>query len=241
MFSRWFRKYTDREKYLRDSIRRIIGATPSNLELYNLAMKHSSIAEENEQGFRESNERLEYLGDAVLGAVVAEYLFKRYPFKDEGFLTEIRSRIVNREALNSLAIKIGLSELVDYEGKRKSPHSHKSIFGDAFEAFIGALYLDKGFAFSRNFIIHSILMRHYDIDELTETTANFKSLIIEWAQKNSRSVSFDISEQQGPRNSRNFKVRLIVDGQLLAEGNGFSKKKAEQDAARKASDQLGLL
>lgn len=239
---RWFTRYDEKDKQLSKAVKHIIGRKPYNIRLYALSMKHSSIAQESNKvkGFKESNERLEYLGDAVLGGVVAEYLFKRYPYKDEGFLTEIRSRIVNRESLNRLAVKIGLSQLVEFEGKKRPGISHKSIYGDAMEAFIGAIYLDKGFHFTKRYIIQKLLMQHYDLDELIDTTLNFKSLIIEWAQKNGRNVEFAISKQGGSKNNKQFKVNLIIDGEIMATGSGYSKKKAEQDAARKTCEQLDL-
>ncbi|NLR91211.1 MULTISPECIES: ribonuclease III [Flammeovirga] len=242
IFKRWVSSYNEKEKELDHVVRQITGKKPYNIKLYHLAMQHTSVAFENNsvKGFKESNERLEYLGDAVLGAVVAEYLFKRYPYKDEGFLTEIRSRIVNRESLNRLAVKIGLSQMVAFEGRKNSALSHKSIYGDAMEAFIGAIYLDRGFHFTRRFIIHKLLMRHYDIEELIVTTTNFKSLIIEWAQKNSKAVDFTVSKQGG-KDGKQFKVNLTIDGEVQAEGAGYSKKKAEQDAARKTCESLTLI
>lgn len=235
-----FRAYSPYEKKLSECVRRITGARPGNIDLYALAMKHTSAAAENSQGFRESNERLEYLGDAILGAIVAEYLFKRYPYKDEGFLTEIRSRIVNRESMNRLAINIGLIELIEFEGRRKGGHTHKSMYGDAMEAFFGALYLDQGFEFTRKFIIREILHQQFDLDEVVNTTINYKSKIIEWAQKNDRQIFFDISEHTHRNHNKQFKARLLIDEELLSEGWGLSKKKAEQDAARKAVESLSL-
>ncbi len=239
-FLRLLKTRSKKEKELHRAFSQIIGKAPYNIQLYSLAMKHTSVAGENDEGFRESNERLEYLGDAVLGAVVAEYLFKKFPFKDEGFLTEIRSRIVNRESLNNLAIKIGLSQLVEFEGRKRGAQSHKSIYGDAMEAFIGALYLDMGFHFCRRYIVKRLLMQHFDLNEIIDTTTNFKSLVIEWAQKNNKEVVFETIKMDGKKHSRQFSVKLQVDGILIAEGKGFSKKKAEQDAARKASDTLEL-
>ncbi len=241
--ARLFRRTSPQEKELQKAFTRIIGKRPFNLKLYVLAMKHSSVGREMEGvegGFKESNERLEYLGDAVLGAVVAEYLFQKFPFRDEGFLTEIRSRIVNRESLNMLAIKIGLSQLVDFEGKKRGNQSHKSIYGDAMEAFIGALYLDMGFHFCRRYIVRNLLMRHYDLSEIVDTTNNFKSLIIEWAQKNMREVVFEPSKQDGKKHMRQFSVTLKVDGEEIAVGKGLNKKKAEQDAARRACEVLQI-
>jgi len=240
ILKRWLTKYSEKDLILASAVRNITGRTPYNISLYRLAMQHTSIAETNPIGFRESNERLEYLGDAILGAVVAEYLFKKFPYKDEGFLTEIRSRIVNRESLNKLALKIGLSDLVEFDGKRRSSQSHKSLYGDAMEAFIGALYLDRNFRFTRWFIIHKLILQHYDIGEIIETTSNFKSSVIEWCQKNNKEVDFLMVEETGSKHKKQFKTVLSIDNKEVSEGFGFSKKKAEQDAARKACEMLGI-
>lgn len=239
---RWFTKYSEKDKHLAEAVLRITGSRPYNVRLYRLAMQHTSVAAESgaKKGFKESNERLEYLGDAILGAVVAEYLFMRYPFKDEGFLTEIRSRIVNREALNQLAIKIGLSQLVEFEGRARNMQTHNSIYGDAMEAFFGALYLDRGFAFTRSFIINKVLGQHYDLEELIENNANYKSMVIEWAQKAGKVVEFSVVKPGGGKNNKQFKVELSLDREVVAIGSGYSKKKAEQDAARKACEQLDI-
>ena len=198
-------------------------------------MQHTSQAKANAQGYRESNERLEFLGDAILGAVVADYLFLKYPYRDEGFLTELRSKIVQREALNTLAVKIGLNDLVNFDGQ-KSKRSYKSLYGDAMEAFIGAVYLDKGYRFTRKYIIQLVL-RNYDLQNLVDTPGNYKSLIIEWAQKNGRILLFQRNSEL--KNSP-FAIELLVDNELVGTGFGLNKKKAEQDAARKACESLGV-
>jgi ribonuclease-3 len=224
------------------AIQQITGNKPSNLQLYKLALIHSSVAKEMRDGYRESNERLEYLGDAILGAVVAEYLFKKYPYRDEGFLTEIRSRIVSRESLNLLARKIGLDNLVVYDAKRSksSPQSFKYLYGDAMEAFVGAVFLDKGFHFCRRFIIEKLLGNHFDMDEVVETDTNYKSRLIEWAQRNNKQVRFELLSERAHGSHRQFKVQVILDGEEVSRGNGYSKKKAEQDAARKACEQFAI-
>ena len=236
-----FRPYSEKEKKLIQAVKTITGNKPGNLELYDLAMKHTSVAEEMNNGFKNSNERLEYLGDAILGAVIAEYLFKKYPYKDEGFLTEIRARIVNRESLNNLARKLGLAQLIEYDSKRKTSLSHKSIYGDAMEAFIGAYYLDKGFKACRRFILKRLVKRYFDMSELVETTINFKSHIIEWSQKASKAITFEIVGQSGAKHKRQFTAQVCLEDEVIAQGFGYSKKKAEQDAARKACEALELL
>ena len=205
-----------------------------NINLFSLALQHSSIGKEASDGFRESNERLEYLGDAILGAIVAEFLFKRFPYKDEGFLTEIRSRFVSREALNLLAKKIGLDHLVEYDSKRRNSLSFKYVYGDAMEAFVGAVYLDRGFIFCRDFVINKLLFTHFDIDSVVQNNQNYKSQLIELCQKNNRQVRFDTVEDEEGGNQKQFIVQVIIDDVVIAVGRGFSKKKAEQDAARRA-------
>lgn len=237
-----FKTYSEKERKLIYAVKQITGESPRNVELYSLAMKHTSIAKVSPLGIRQSNERLEYLGDAILGAVVAEYLFKKFPYKNEGFLTEIRSRIVNREALNNLAIKIGLNHLVEYDTRRRKNNlSHKSLYGDAMEAFIGAYYLDRGFKSCRKFIIKKLLRRYYDLNDIVATTINFKSKLIEWSQKNSKSVQFDIVSQKGEKHNRQFTAEITVEDKQMAKGYGFSKKKAEQDAARKTCELLEII
>ena len=162
----YFRSYSKEDKQLIASIKAITGYRPYLLAPYKLATQHTSVARENEQGIKESNERLEYLGDAILGAVVADMLFKRYPFKDEGFLTEMRSKIVNRESLNELAKKVGIKSIVVFDEHKKTSLSHKSIYGDTLEAFIGAIYIDRGFKATKRYIIDKLVLANFNLDEI---------------------------------------------------------------------------
>ena len=228
------------KRQLINSIKAITGVYPVNIELYKLATQHRSIAKHNEIGLRESNERLEYLGDAILGSIVAEYLFKKYPLKDEGFLTEIRSRIVNRDALNVVAKKMGISGIVEYTDNRKSRQAYKSIYGDTLEALIGAIYLDKGYMITRKFIVSKMLRQQYDLEALIKTNPNYKSKIIEWAHRHNKDIKFEITEVKGSSHNREFMAELKVEGEPIAKGNGFSKKKAEQDAAQKSCVKLHI-
>ncbi|GAB2765006.1 hypothetical protein GCM10027275_02830 [Rhabdobacter roseus] len=228
------------EKKFIKSIEHVIGERPSNLSVYQLAFRHTSASRETAiRGFRESNERLEYLGDSVLGMVVAEFLFTKYPYKDEGFLTEIRSRIVNRETLNQISRKLGLDHLIEYDGNRRGMSPRSSMYGDALEAFVGAIYLDKGFRFTRKFIVGKLLA-HYDLDAIIQNNVNFKSIIIEWAQRENKEIRFEILEERGNRHHREFIAQLLVDEEPFTTGTGFTKKKAEQSAAEKACEQLEL-
>jgi ribonuclease-3 len=226
------------EKLIR-AVKNIAGLTPSNLELYRLATVHSSIAKENGQGFKESNERLEYLGDAILGAAVADYLFKKFPFRSEGFLTEMRSRIVNRETLNLLARKIGIGNIVQYD--QKNAHLQQVILGNTLEAIVGAIYLDKGYLRTKKFVIDKLIGPNYDLDELVNSNSNFKSKIIEWAQREGKEVRFEILNVKKGKNHKEFTAQVMVDNEAKGTGYGNSKKKAEQDAALKTCEMLNLL
>jgi ribonuclease-3 len=230
----------EREKFLKKSVRHLIGANPSNLQLYRLAFLHASASKESvSKTYKESNERLEYLGDSVLGMITAAYLFKKYPFKDEGFLTEIRSRMVSRESLNVLGRKLGLDEVIEYENQKRSILSRSSMYGDALEAFIGAIYLDKGFAFTQHFIITKILTQYFDLETVVQNNPNFKSILIEWAQKEGKKTQFSM-EEEGLHHNKEFTAFVLIEGEKIAEGKGYSKKKAEQTAAMKACEVLGL-
>ena len=224
-----------KDKPFYQAIKNISGLYPGNISLYHLAFSHRSTAKENEQGGVFSNERLEYLGDAVLGAVVADLLFKKFPYRDEGFLTEMRSKIVSRENLKSLAMKIGINHLV-----KISPESgaFKSMYGDALEALIGAVYLDKGYIKTKQFILKRIIKNHVDLDHLEVTDYNFKSKVINWAQRERKILLFETMDEESE--SRLIKVRLLIDEKEIARGEDFSKKKAEQIAAEKACIELGL-
>ena len=205
-----------------------------------MATLHTSVAKPHKKGFKESNERLEYLGDAVLGMVVADFLFKKYPFKDEGFLTEIRSRIVSRESLNELARKIGIGQIVQFDAKRKIPHSHKSIYGNTLEALVGAVYIDRGFKNSEKFIIKKLLIPHFDIEEIIATTINYKSKLIEWSQKQGKKFDFQHIGTIEKGHFKEFIVQVLIDEKPIAKGHGLNKKKAEQDAAREACSILAI-
>jgi ribonuclease-3 len=219
------------------SIRNIFGFCPGNVSLYKLAFLHRSVAVES-NGHKLSNERLEYLGDAVLSSVVADYLFKKFPYKEEGFLTEMRSKIVSREQLNKLSRKLGLDHFI--RSNQDSKSFFRSMEGDAFEAFIGALYLDRGYNFTKKVIINRIIKVHFDIDDLVNTEVNFKSKLIEWSQKERREVDFNVVTEVGNGNSKQYIVEIKVDNNLCAIGQDFSIKGAEKIAAEKAYSSLHL-
>ncbi len=210
---------------------------PGNLVLYKTALRHSSAAKDN---IIDSYERLEFLGDSVLGTVVAELLFKKYPFKSEGFLTEIRARIVNREEMNKLGYKIGLDRIVTFHSY-KSNYAHKSLYGDALEALIGAVFLDKGFKNCKKFIIDKLIGPNFDLKEIVSVNKNFKSILIEWAQKTNKDIKFVLIKEISGKNHKEFTSEVLIENEPVSQGNGLSKKKAEQAAAENACQKLSIL
>lgn len=225
-----------KNRELFQSIKNIFGFYPENIFIYKLALRHKSASSEIAPGVKNSNERLEFLGDAILDSVVAEFLFKTFPYKDEGFLTKMRSKIVSRVQLNKLSIKLGIAKLV--QTNRDSFSQPKSINGDAFEAVIGAIYIDKGYNFTRKIIIDKIIKLHLDIEELVNTETNFKSRLIEWAQKEKKELEFKLVREVGTGNKRLHIVELIIQGELVATAKDFSIKGAEQLAAEKAFNKM---
>lgn len=236
-FAGFLKKTKPSEKRLKEAISNLFGYRPGNIAIYKLAFMHKSVAASMNNGFKHSNERLEYLGDAVLGSIVADFLFKKFPFKDEGFLTEMRSRIVSRSHLNQLSKKLGLDKLVQTSTENNVTAS--SILGDAFEAFVGAIYLDKGYRFTQTIIVNQIIQNHVDIDELLQTEINFKSKMIEWSQKEKKPVEFLVVEEvENGRNGKIYSVNLLLDGKIIGHGKDHTIKKAEQHAARMAYEKF---
>ena len=206
-----------------------IGFVPNNKSLYRLALLHTSASKTSANGIVLNYERLEFLGDAVLGAIVAELLYKFFPNKDEGFLTRVRSKVVSRESLNELAINIGLDKAV----VAKSDISrNKHIYGDVFEAFIGAMFLDQGFVNTKHFIEKFIFPNFFNIKDLVTIDTNYKSRLIEWGQKNKVNLHFNTEDANRGRRGKFCCVVLINDVEK-GRGYGSSKKEAEQDAAEK--------
>lgn len=212
-------------------MRNILGFYPINLSLYKQCLRHRSAATTLKEGADNSNERLEFLGDAVLGAAVAHYLFRKFPYKDEGFLTKIRSRIVSRTNLNSLSRKLGLFDMI--EVNRENVQVYKSAGGDALEAFIGAIYLDKGYREAQNFVINKLIKIHLDLEEILNTDKDFKSKLVEWSQKEKHTIKYEVSAEKGTGVNKYYVIDLFVDEVKQTTGNGNSKKIAEQHAAEK--------
>lgn len=237
-----YKLYLSSEREYIKALKNILGFVPGNMRLYQLAFRHKSVAVPIREGAKNSNERLEFLGDAVLGSVVAEILFKKYPYKDEGFLTEMRSKIVSRAHLNQLARKIGINELIQYDTRMTHyPSKQSSLLGDAFEALIGAVYLDKGYVFTKNFLIYRIIKPHVDINELEETETNFKSRLIEWCQQAGKGINFVPVENPDDIKSKIFTIDAVIDGEVYGTGRDYNKKSAEKIAAEKACEVLNVL
>ncbi|MDF2437692.1 MAG: rnc [Bacteroidota bacterium] len=233
------RAYFSPEKKLLASLRNILGFYPGNISLYKLALRHSSAAKHIKKGVKDSNERLEFLGDSVIGTVVADYLFQKYPYKDEGFLTKMRSKMVSRAKHNQIAVKLGLNQLIvannDRFGSKPS-----SINGDAYEALIGAIYLDKGFKFAQKFILKRIINVHIDMDEMETIETDFKSKFIEWAQKEKKEFEFETVVDGAEVADKQFVLHLVVDGKVVGNAQHLSKKKAEQMVAEQACQKLHI-
>ncbi|HDO27014.1 MAG TPA: ribonuclease III [Bacteroidetes bacterium] len=201
-----------------------------------MAFRHRSASEKKINGLKLNNERLEYLGDAILSAIVADLLFKRFPYKNEGFLTQMRSKIVSRSSLNHLSNKLGLNKLINLStdlslGGRSAP-------GDTFEAVVGAIYLDKGYGFTRNILIKRIINIHFDLDKLVNTEVNFKSRVLEWAQKEKHELIFRVIDEIGEKQSKQYLVAVIVDGKNIAQAQDYNIKGAEKLASERAWQKL---
>ncbi len=227
-----------KEKELKSSLKNSLGISPKNISLYTQAFRHNSIAKEIREGVRDSNERLEFLGDAILNAIIADFLFQKFPYKDEGFLTKMRSKMVSRNHLNQLSVKLGLNKFIS---QTSDPHiKFSSINGDAFEALVGALYIDKGFYAAEDFILNRILKFHVDVEKILETETDFKSKLIEWSQRERKEVKFTIADEQGNGYDKQFVVEVLVQGEPVAQAQHFSKKKAEQLSAEATCLKLGI-
>jgi ribonuclease-3 len=217
-------------------LRPILGFTPARLGLFKTAFYHKSMT--NETPGKPTNERLEYLGDAILSTIVAEYLFKKYPNKDEGFLTKMRSKIVKRQTLNEIADNMGLDVILsEYSlGKMSS-----SMLGNALEALVGAIYIEFGYEKTKTYVIRNILMRYLDMNDLELRDDNHKSQLLEWCQKNGKEINFTTLAKFKLDKRDCFKVAVVIDGQEIATAEDFNKKSAEQTASFRAIEKLNIL
>lgn len=217
----------------------ILGILPRKLSLYKLAFLHKSNGGQNDHDiFIDNNERLEYLGDAILGSIVAEYLYTKYPTASEGFLTQMRSKIVMRKSLNRIADNMGLDILLN---KYNNTRISNSMLGNALEALVGAIYLDRGYKRTKEIVIRRILRSYMDIHELEQKNHNFKSLLLEHCQKNGNEVSYELKKKYKLDKRDRFKIAVVVDGKEMADADDFNKKSAEQAASAEAMKAMGIL
>ena len=224
-----------KKKEFKKQLSNVLGFIPGTLNLYTTALSHRSVRE----GADENNERLEFLGDAVLSSIVAHYLFMKYPYKGEGFLTEMRSKMVNRQQLNDIGIKMGLKKITIYN-KHDNSLKISQIFGNTLEALIGAVYLDKGYTKTQKWVEKYIISTHMFIDDLETVEINIKNKLYGWANKNGKSLEFETLGEKFENGRRLFTIGATVDGELVAEGKGYNKKDASQIAAQLAVEKLGL-
>lgn len=228
-----------KDKLLARRLRAILGFVPSDLALYKLAFFHKSNSSDKPAGTgMQNNERLEYLGDAVLGTIVAEYLFNKYPNYDEGFLTKMRSKIVKRNSLNKIGDKMGLDVILqEYNNTRLS----RSMLGNAVEALVGAVYLECGYEQTKRYVIKKLLRKYLDIHELETYDDNYKSQLLEWSQKNGKIVSYKVIAKYKFEKRDRFKIAVLLDGNKIATADDFNKKSAEQMASEKALVALNII
>lgn len=224
------------DKEFRRQLHNVLGFIPGKLNLYKTALSHRSIRE----GSDENNERLEFLGDAVLSSLVGHYLFMRYPYKDEGFLTEMRSKMVNRNKLNDIALKMGLKKITFYN-KFDASLKVSQIFGNTLEAVVGAVYLDKGYENTQQWVTKQIINPHLYMDDLENLEINQKNKLYGWANKNGKNLEFETIEETVENGRKLFTMGAMVDGVLVAEAKAYNKKDASQVAAQIAIEKLGLV
>ena len=213
----------------------LIGYNTTNVLLFRTALNHRSVKDDP----TENNERLEFLGDAIISSVVADYLFKKYPYKGEGFLTEMRSKMVNRQQLNNIALQMGLRKLTKFN-KMDSGLKTSQIFGNTLEALVGAVYLDKQYAFTKKWIIEKLIHPYLFMDELEQIDINIKNKIIGWALKQGKQIDFVLAGEQLEGRRRLFTINVVLDGEVVASQKGYTKKDASQLAAQKAIENLNI-
>lgn len=241
MIRKFFNYNVSKDKAFVKELTKILGFIPNNIHLYKRAFTHKSLSSSKEEDKRypTNNERLEFLGDAILDAVTAEYLFRKYPTQDEGFLTQMRSKMVNRKALNKVA---GHMELDIFLRQLGATRISQTMMGNTFEAFIGAIYLDVGYHRSRQFIINRMLRQYMDVHELENVNTNYKSQLLEYSQKNQKTISYNVLQHYRTKSNRErFKIAVLIDGESMATAEDYSKKSAEQKASEKALIHIGLL
>lgn len=229
-FPFFHRKTTPDHQELLDYLKSEFSIKTKNLTIYSQAFQHKSVAIKNNKGFKLSNERLEFLGDAVISSIVAEYIYNYYPNKSEGFLTQIRARIVSRESLNRLGKKINLEQHIKY--KTAKNNSHNSLIGNVFESLIGAIYLDKGYSITRDILIKNILKKHIDLTVVEQTNTDFKSQLLVNCQKKQKKLAYKELNKTKIEGEFYFTMGVYIDDIIITQATAKSKRKAEQKASK---------
>lgn len=228
-------KSKDKEPY--SSLYKVIGFYPIQIHLYEQAFLHKSYAMETKDGKWINNERLEFLGDAILDAVIADIVYRRFPTQKEGFLTNTRSKIVSRETLNKVALELGLDKMISYSTRINTHNNH--MYGNALEALIGAVYLDQGYDKCFTFIEKRLIAQYIDVDKLAKKEVNFKSNLIEWSQKNREEIEFRVLESFNDNDGNPiFQTGVFIGEKEIGIGVGYSKKESQQHAAKMALKRL---
>ncbi len=230
--------YFSNNKALAKELYGLLGFVPNKMSIYKIAFQHKSSNGQQNGSRIINNERLEYLGDAILSTVVADYLYQKYPKGNEGFLTKMRSKIVKRKTLNEVGELMGLDMLMKQFNHTKLSGS---MLGNALEALIGAVYLDQGFDHAHRFITGQILRKYLDINQIEHTDDNFKSMLLEWGQKNDHSIEYQLIEKYKFQKRDRYKMAVLVDGRRRGVADNYNKKSAEQQASKKACKTLGLI
>ena len=224
------------EVEFRKQLQNVIGYAPRKPKLYKTALSHRSVRE----GADENNERLEFLGDAIISSVVAHFLFMKYPYKEEGFLTEMRSKMVNRNQLNDIALKMGLKKITLYNNFDKGLKTSQ-IFGNTLEALVGAVFLDIGYKRTQQWVTSRIILPHLFMQDLEGIDMNIKNKLYGWANKNGKVLEFNTIEERIERGRRLFTIGATIDGEIISEAKAFNKKDASQLAAQLAIDKLNIV
>ena len=225
------------KREFRSRIKAMLGFRPGDLRIYEIAFIHRSASLTLPDGKKVNNERLEFLGDAVLDVILSDFLFEKFPAANEGFMTKIRSRIVNRDILNQIATSMGIDKILI--SNVSSGHPTKHLYGDAFEALIGAVFLDKGFKKTKKFFMVNVLQRYLDFEKIINTDNDYKSLVFEWVQKKKANLSFIYNEEYDFEKKKSvFTTTLNIDKEEYGKGQGASKKEAEQEASCQAWEKL---
>ena len=226
--------YFSKDKKFYKLIFQLTGLYPSDLHVFKIAFTHKSASRNLDRSRNVNNERLEFLGDAILASIVADFLYAYFPFKKEGFLTKMRARIVSREQLNEIALKMGLQFHIVSHNKINGT---KNIYGNALEALIGAVYVDKGYKKTKEFILKKIIDNNIDLYKLALTDSDYKSQVIEWAQKNKLDIIYEDEEVESTEHNNLYFTSIIkLDENILGKGSGSSKKEAQQNASKEALD-----